>query len=323
MAVLLLVLLPGCATTSPHQVDIEDGSLHGLVRASAVTVLKDGQIAGAGAFVGQDRSILTAAHVVNPPGQRYEVIAADGEVIPVRVARRDLGHDLAVLVPTGVTPPRPTLAVAASMPPAGASIFVIAAPLFYADTLLPGRIARERSGFNHLGGLDTHVRSWIIAADTPKGASGGCWVNRNGQIIGVQSAFIGDDQGSSGIAFIAPADAIQQLLSADADADIAASTLDAELVDLQSQSPGFIGRFPKDSRGAAIHRIHDNGALADTGVPREALITHINGHPVLNLDQTLTQIRRYAPGTTVQLSVITPDDNEVREYDVELGQVQW
>lgn len=317
---LLVACFTGCATTRPHQINIEDGSLHAMLRATSVTVLKDGQLGGAGAFVDGQGTILTAAHVVNPPDRSYAIVMPDGSVVPAKVTARDLGHDLAILKPTVSVMTR-HLGLADAMPPAGASIFVVAAPSFYADTLLPGRIARDRPGFNHLGGLDSYVESYIIAADTPKGASGGCWVNAAGQIVGVQSAFLGDDRGSLGIAFIGPVAAARALLAANA--DIIASTLDAELVDLRSQAPGFIGRFPRDAAGCAVHRIKEGGALDKAGVPRESLITHIHGTPVRNLDQTLAHIRRYPPGTTINLRVVLPDSHSARDFAVELGAVTW
>ncbi|MEM1355294.1 MAG: S1C family serine protease [Planctomycetota bacterium] len=305
---------------APAELSIEDGSLFSALRAASVTVLKDGQIAGAGAFVDPSGLVLTAAHVVNPDTARYQVVLPDGlTVVSAGVVARDLGHDLALLRVDGRA--FPYLRLAADMPPAGASIFVVAAPSFYTDTLLPGRIARDRPSFTLLGSLDTYVASYLITADTPKGASGGCWVNRQGEIIGVQSAFIGDDQASLGLAFIAPVNAAQRLVTTGG--DIPASTLGAELVALRSQSPGYIDRFPPNSRGAAIHRIKPGSPAEAAGLPREALITHLNDQPAHDLDPLLTMMRRYPPGTTIRVRLMLPDSHRQKTYNVTLDRVSW
>lgn len=335
LAVLLLAVFTGCGSTpqarpAPNaaaapqaraELSVEDGSLHAVLRRASVTVLKDGQIAGSGAFIDERGLVLTAAHVANPADRVFQVVLPDGKtVVAARLVARDLGHDLALLRAV-VAGPVAYLPLAESMPPAGASIFVVTAPLFYTDTLLPGRVARDRPGFTLLGGLDTYVASYIIAADTPKGASGGCWVNARGEIVGVQSAFIGDDAGSLGLAFIGSVNQARRLVAAGR--DVPASTLGVELVALRSQTPGYVGRFPAGSAGAAIHRIKPGSPAEAAGLPRESLITHLNDQPVHDLDTLLTALRRFEPGQTVTLRVVLPDSHAPQSYAVTLGAVAW
>ncbi len=321
---LALSMLVGCVsrTQAGMPPSADDGSLFATVLPATATVLKDGRIAGSGAFVSHQSHFLTAAHVVHNPADRIELLLPDGRIVPARTVAVDLGHDLAVLeTDLGDRPHGALLGFSDGLSPPGALIFLIGAPSMLEEAFIPGRVARDRTGFNFLSNHGSYARSLLIAADAAPGTSGGCWVDARGGIVGVQSAFIGDDLGSLGLGFIAPADEARRLVQSLADRPTA--TLGAELVGLRTQPYGFTKRFPPGSAGVVTHRVFQGGALGRAGITNEQLITHLDGRPVVDLSSLFTLVRSHQPGDAVELTVVSPDGHAVNRVRVELDVLKW
>lgn len=277
-------------------------------------------MAGVGSFVSEDGLLLTAAHVVHKPEDRLELLLPGDKLVTATCVAIDLGHDLALLK-TDSHKPSHHLAISDQPPVAGTPIFLIGDPTMYPNIMLHGRIARPDVGVTLLGNHDSYIATLMVAASVTPGASGGCWVDDSGQIIGVQSSFIGDDKGSTGLAFVGPASAAAELLKNKQDRP--ATTLGGELVSMWKQHYGFNKRLPKDTRGVAIYRIMKGGPLDRAKIPKDHVITHLNGKPVPRNDDIIGLIRQEKPGDLVKLRVISPDAHEVSEVEVVLDKVTW
>lgn len=322
----LLFVVGGCQQVPRVQTsqafDADNGELFRKVIAATGTVLKDGEIAGAGAFVRVDGVFLTAAHVVHGYKDKVEVRRPNGSTLHARVIASDLGHDLALLqVNVPSLQANEWLKLSSTLPMPGTPIFVVGAPLKMTDVWMPGRVGRDRTGFNYLGNLQSYVHSQLILADAAPGSSGGCWVDRSGRVVGVQSAFIGDNKGSLGLAFMAPASAAIELVRRGKDRPTA--TLGAELAWLATQSPGFQKRFPPGAHGVAVHKIREDSPLNKAGIAKDQLITHLNGVVVKDVYAINTAVRKRLPGQRVRLTVVSPDQHEVKQHDVVLGELAW
>ena len=327
VVLIAVALAVGCqqspsAARNTQVFNADNGDLFRRVIAATGTVLKDGEIAGAGAFIRADGLFLTAAHVVHGYNDRVEVLRPNGESLKANVLATDLGHDLALLqVNVRKLQANEWLSLSNKLPMPGTPIYVVGAPLKMTDVLIPGRVGRDRTGYNYLGNLQSYVHSQLILADTAPGSSGGCWVDESGRIVGVQSAFIGDNKGSLGLAFMAPASAAIELVQLGKDRPTA--TLGAEFAWLPTQSPGFQNRFPKGAQGVAIHQMRGNSPLKKAGVAKDHLITHLDGVAVQDVRSFNTAVRKHSPGTRVRLTVVSPDQHEVKHYDVVLGELAW
>lgn len=324
MALLFVAL--GCQQAPPAQrsqsLDADNGELFRKVIAATGTVLKDGEIAGAGAFVRADGLFLTAAHVVHGFNDRVEVLRPNGSTLKASVVATDLGHDLALLqVNVNSLQANEWLPLSSALPMPGTPIYVVGAPLKMTDVWIPGRVGRDRTGFNYLGNLHSYVHSQLILADAAPGSSGGCWVDGAGRVVGVQSAFIGDNKGSLGLAFMAPASAAVELIRLGKDKPTA--TLGAELVWLPTQGPGFQKRFPSGAQGVAVHQMREDSPLKKAGIAKDFLITHLNGNAVKDVPGMNTAVRKLRPGTRVRLTVVSPDQHEVTQHDVVLSELSW
>lgn len=320
---ILISPLAGCVARSSEGGDIlaKNRLAERVYRASA-TVLRDGQIAGSGSFVSEDGLFLSAAHVVHNPADRVELLLTDGRVVPAKPIASDLGHDLVLLKaelkePLGAKP----LELAGALPEPGADLMLVAAPSMIKETFLPGKVARNRIGFNFLGDRESYTRTLLIAADAMPGSSGGCWVNVRGQIVGVQSAVSGDGKASHGLAMIVPASAAKRLIAQQTDQPTA--TLGGEFVGLWTQAYGFNKRFPKGATGVALHRAFEDGPVAKAGIPKDHLITHIDGRPTPDSDTFVSIVRERKPGGTLRLKVISPDSHEEKIYDVTADELTW
>lgn len=318
----VLSFFAGCASTPAPALRVDDGSLYERMQQASATVLKDGRIAGSGSFVSDQGHFLTAAHVLEGMEDRIELVLPDHSVQRASIIARDLGSDTALLrldggLPAGVR----WLPLAPDAPKAGQTVYVFGAPAMVRGLLLPGMVARDRTGFNRQGEHDCYLHSLNVIADTPPGISGGCWVDASGSIVGVQCSHIGSDAASTGMAYIAPLAAIHRLVRTQTDQP--ATTLGAELPGLWTQSHGFTKRFPPGTTGVAVHRFKENSPLEAAGVPLEAAITHADG---VNLNETadlIALIRRKRPGDRVSLTVVTPDTHVVKVYAVVLGELRW
>ena len=320
-----MLLVPSLSCSEPSlakdQADEEQTVFDRLFPATA-TVLRDGQIAGAGAFVSDEGHFLTAAHVVHKPADRIELLLTDGRVVPAKPVATDLGHDLALIkieldAPLGAEP----LALADELPEPGMGLMMVGAPSMLKETMLPGTAARHRLGFNFLGDRECYTRTLLVAADAMPGSSGGCWVNGRGQIVGIQSAVAGDGKASHGIAMIAPASAAKRLIEQQTDQPTA--TLGGEFVGLRTQGYGFNQRFPKGAAGVALHRAFEGGSVARAAIPKDHLITHVDGQAVADADAFLSIVRQRKPGDTLRLSVMAPDSHEATEYEVTADRLAW
>ncbi len=318
----LMVFGVGCSATP----SVEDGTLYRTLRGASAAVLKDGRIAGSGSFIDGQGTFLTAAHVVHNTEDRVELLLHDGTELPCTVVARDLGADIVLLQRVDADgQPLPTpagwLNLAAEPPPAGASVYVYGAPAMYRDLMLPGRIAADTPRYNHQGANDCYLHSVNLAGPTPPGISGGNWVDARGQVVGVQCSHIGSESATTGMAFIAPLNDIRRLVAARTDQP--ATTIGAQVVTLWSQSFGYTKRFPEGTVGVALHRIKDTGPVADAEVPKDVVITHVNGTPTPDINAFMDAVRAHAPGDTIELSTIAPDSHELKAYSVTLAELVW
>lgn len=333
---LVLLLSVGCASAPPAPaLSVEDGTLYTALRDASASVLKDGRIAGSGAFIDSRGTFLTAAHVVHNTEHRLELLLPGGEVRPAAVLAQDLGADIVLLqlVEAPVSPGSPEdaavavatpgawLPIADTPPAAGASVYVYGAPAMYRDLMLPGRIAADSPRYNHQGANDCYLHSVHLAGPTPPGISGGAWVNASGRIVGVQCSHIGSESATTGMAFIAPLADIRRLVAARADQP--AATLGLQVVSLWSQTHSFTHQFPAGTVGVAIHRILEDGPGAKAQLPKDVVITHVDGQPTPDVNAFMDVIRAHAPGDAVTLRTVAPNSHTVQTYSVTVGELVW
>lgn len=316
----LLILVAGTVSVAGAESDggLSRAELHRRVSAAAVEVLVEGRLAGSGWIADEAGDVVTAAHVVHGRPKEIEIRSPSLGRLDASVLALDPGHDLALLQLPGREKPYPHLRAAEHRPPPGTTVYFFGSAVFRHRVMLRGIIARQEPTFEFNPDLNCYVRALHITAPSPKGTSGGGWVDDDGSIVANQSGFVGEGV-SSGIAIAAPADAIRNLIEAGQAQPTA--TLGIMVEELWTQPPGFIGRFPEKAEGVVVHRIFEKGPAARSSLEREMLITHAAGQRSIYRDDLLRAIRRGEPGQPIRLKAMRPDTHETVRITVPRGRV--
>ncbi len=317
---MLPVLAIGAACACVPRGAAEPDALYAAVRRASVFVLVQGRHQGSGFFVDPEGLVATAAHMVKGKTDGFEIVSpVAGRLRAERVAI-DLGHDVALLRVPRRDEPYPALPVAEHMPAPRTQVFVFGDPAFRHRLLLAGSVAVARPTYDYSPGTGCYVRCFFVTGTSPQGTSGGCWVNRRGRVVGVQSGYLNCAKAPAGIAIAAPPDALRALLATRTPAE--ATTLGTRLDELWTQPHGFIARFPKGTQGVVTVVPRKDGPAARAGLNKESLITAIDGRPVAYVHEAMAAIRSKKPGDVVQLEVMDPDKPARRTVTVRLARVE-
>ena len=123
------------------------------------------------------------------------------------------------------------------------------------------------------------------------------------------------------MAFIAPLDDILRLVAAREDQP--AATLGLQVVSLWSQAYGYTHQFPPGTTGVAIHRILEGGPGAKAELPKDVVVTHVNGQPTPDVNAFMDIVRAQSPGDAVALRTIAPGSHAVETFSVTVGELVW
>lgn len=315
----VLGLCAACGCAARPAVDAE--ALYRTLRRASVFVLVDGRHTGSGFFAGGGGLVVTAAHMVKGKTDGIEVMSpVAGRLKAERVAM-DLGHDIALLRVPKRHEPYPALPIAERMPPPGTEVFLFGDPVFQHRLLLTGSVSVAKPTYCHNATVRGYTRVLCINGASPNGTSGGCWVDRRGRVVGVQSTYLNISANiPAGIATAGTPDAIRALLAAKRSPERA--TLGTKLDELWTQPKGFIARFPKGTMGIVTVVPVKGGPVAKAGLTRESLITAIDGKPVAYIDELMAVVRSKKPGSEVTLEVLDPGKKPKRTVKVRLGKLQ-
>jgi len=308
----------------------ESGRLYAQVRQSVVDVLVNGRLEGSGFFVDAEGLVLTAAHVIGGPNRRVQVLTAPVERLPAEVVAVDLGHDLALLrvvadkksdaQPAKASSARsfPALPLADKLPEPGEEVYLLGTPLFRRGVMVRGMMAQPGTTFEFY--LERYAEVCHIAATVPAGMSGGPWLNRRGQVVGVQSAVMSKNSIPLGVADMIPLPALRDLLKRRCNA--ATATLGVGVEEPWQQDGSFWERFPPDTDGLVVRVLRKDGPAARAGLQLWDMITAVDGQPVCTIDQMVRLVRSRKPGQTVRLDVLGPDGTGRRRHDARLGKLE-
>lgn len=174
-------------------------SVVGVLSYSSGYVTASGQ--GSGVIISEDGYIVTNAHVVNGASAVSVVLPSEDEEIEAKVVGSDARSDIAVLKIDRKELPFIKLGNSADVN-VGEMVVAIGNPggLYLANSLTVGYI----SGLDREVTVDNYMMNFIQtdAAINP-GNSGGALINLYGQLIGINSAKISDEQ-YEGIGFAIP-----------------------------------------------------------------------------------------------------------------------
>lgn len=281
----------------------------------SVVAISTGPGEGSGVIIQSDGVIVTNAHVVGD-ADAVEVMFADASRAEAEVVGADRLTDLAVLRVDrdGL----PALELAEELPEVGELAVAIGNPFGFENTVTAGIISGlERA----IPGAAQQAPGLVdlIQTDAPisPGNSGGALVNTDGQLVGVNVAYIPPSGGAVSIGFAIPAATV-------------ASVVEDLLEDGEASHP-FLGVRPQAitptlaeqydlprEEGVLVLSATSGGPAAEAGVGAGDIIVELEGEPVRTVEDLLGAIRGMEPGDELQMTVVS--DGEEGEVTVTLGE---
>ena len=294
--------------------------------------------AGTGIIIAQNDSellIVTNNHVVEG-SETLTVTFDDGTSLEADIKGTDPSHDLAVIAVPLDTISKDTMdkiAVAtlgdSTQLKVGEPAIAIGNALGYGQSVTTGVISatdRESTTTDTMTGETTTSDVRLIQTDAAinPGNSGGALVNANGEVIGINSSKL---VGSSveGVGYAIPisdvSDIITNLMNQQTKSKVAEADrgyLGIEGIDVTSENAQ---RFNMPL-GVYVTDVTSGGGAKAAGMTKGGVITELNGTTIDSMNTLKEQLRYYAKGDTVTLTVQVPGSNgEYTEntYQVTLG----
>lgn len=301
------VVAAGSAAGSPAQP--ASGSIADVAAAVQPAVVQlnvsgaEGEGTGSGFLISEDGYLVTNHHVAGMAGDggRIEVSFSDGSTATGKFIGSNPGYDLAVVKVDrdNLT----TLALGSSADVrVGDSVIALGSPLGLQGTVTTGIVSAL--GRPVTAG-DTSSTAFINAIQTDAainpGNSGGPLVNDRGEVIGVNTAIAsmsqgGEQAGSIGLGFAIPIDTAKRIANEIIQTGSSRTPIIGVQLDMQFEGPG----------GKVID-ITEGTPAADAGLRLDDVITKVNDTVISDPTQLIVTVRSYAPGDTINLTVVRGD----------------
>ncbi|GAA0796749.1 PDZ domain-containing protein [Clostridium sp. AF19-22AC] len=294
--------------------------------------------AGTGIIISQNDSellIVTNNHVVEN-SETLTVTFNDNTSLEANIKGTDASHDLAVIaVPLNTISDDTMDAIAvatlgdSTKLKVGEPAIAIGNALGYGQSVTTGVISatdRESTTTDQATGQTTVNDVSLIQTDAAinPGNSGGALVNASGEVIGINSSKL---VGSSveGVGYAIPisdvSDIITNLMNQQTKAKVSESErgyLGITGFDVTSE---YAQRFSMPL-GVYITDVTDGGGAKAAGLSKGGVITELNGTTIDNMETLQKELKYYAKGEKVQVTVQTPDNNgeyTAKNYEITLG----
>jgi len=325
------LVLAGCSggdereavATEPEQPQAQQGSQEGgfgqipevvdRVQPSVVSVLV-GPSQGSGVVYDADGLIVTNAHVVGD-ASAAEVVLLSGVRLEARVRATDPLTDLALLEVErdGL----PAAEFSEALPDTGELAIAMGSPLGFENTVTAGIV----SGLNRSipSGGQTPALVDLIQTDAPisPGNSGGALVGADGEVIGINVAFIPPEARAVSLGFAIPAPTVTSVVE--------------QLVETGRARHAYLGVLPAQvtpeldeafglgaESGVLVREVIEGGPAEEAGVRPGDVIVRFDGEAVETVEDLFAALREVQPGDEAELTVVREGDE--RDLTVELGE---
>jgi serine protease DegQ len=294
------------------------GDIPGVVRKvepSVVTIAHD-QGTGSGVVWSKDGVVVTNAHVVGDV-ERVEVAFFDGRRADGRVRATDPDTDLAVVdVERGDLQPA---TFQETLPAVGELAVAMGSPLGFQNTITAGIISglhREIPGSAEQG-----IRSLVDLIQTDAaispGNSGGALVNGQGEVVGINVAYIPPEQGAVAIGFAIPGatavDVVGQLLR---NGRATHTYLGIQPDQVTREVAAQLGL--DQARGVVVLEVVAGGPADKAGIQPSDVIVRMDAAAIDTVEDLFGELRQRKPGSPARLTFIR--DGQSTEATVTLAE---
>ena len=284
---------------------------------ASIEMLVNGRIAGTGTLIDANGTVLTACHVIRT-GERYEARSTSFKRLPLKLLCTDRSHDLALLVLPEREEPYPFLPLAESLPVEGRQAHLLGTPIFRHRIMLTGFIARREPLYEWYDGA--FMEGYPLTGVAVGGTSGGAWLNLKGQIIGVQVAAMTVGGAPQGVVTASPLKAIKSLC--ESRKTVVATTMQAAVEELWSQSPEYVSGAPVDAKGLVFRQVDAKGVVGVTGIKNGDLLLKMGKRSYQTVSEFMKALRRRKPGDKINLIVANANGENRRKVVVALAELK-
>ena len=269
---------------------------------------------GSGVIYREDGYVITNHHVVEGASE-VSVAFADGTTEPAEVVGTDPGTEIAVVRVDRSGLPAAQFNEDEDLLP-GQLAVAIGSPSGFESTVTAGVISGIGRDFppELVAGDEDAARSLVDLIQTDAaispGNSGGALAGRDGEIIGINVAYLPPaETGAVNIGFAIPSDTAisiaDQLIET---GEVTSAYLGVSTTDL---SPEDAERFDLPVQAGAIVETVEPGSGADgAGVRQGDIIVALGNDQVENTGDLLGALRDYQPGDAVELAVVRDGDEQ-------------
>jgi len=265
---------------------------------------------GSGVIITKDGYILTNNHVVDG-AKELKVTLEDGHEYTAKVVGRDPKTDLAVVKIDAKNLPVVPMADSDKVQ-VGDVALAIGNPFGVGQTVTKGIVSATDRGNMGIEAYENFIQT--DAAINP-GNSGGALVDIKGRLIGINTAILSRSGGSQGVGFAIPSDIARNVMeSLIKNGHVTRGYLG---VMIQNVTPALADEFKlKDSKGALIGDVVDDGPAAKAGFKPGDVILEFNGKSVRDSRHLQLTVADTKPGSTVPVEVLRNGDKKLLHVTV-------
>ncbi|MDW8107059.1 MAG: PDZ domain-containing protein [Armatimonadota bacterium] len=257
---------------------------------------------GSGVIIRSDGYIVTNDHVVGN-AKEVEVVFHDGSKAKGKVIRAP-GVDIALIKVDRTNLPTAVLGDSSTVKP-GQLVFAVGSPFGLANSVTMGIVSATGRFEAVSDGARTRQYTDLIQTDAAinSGNSGGPLVNTRGEVIGINTAIVGNTWtgGNVGIGFAIPINRVKSVVQ--------------RLIETGSYQRGFLGvaisdvpaemrETLKTTQGVLIHSVEEGTPAARAGIEPGDVIVEVDGTAVRDANHFRELIADKGPNAKVRLKVL-------------------
>ena len=251
---------------------------------------------GSGVIMDSAGFIVTSLHVVDSVDEIL-ILLYDGRELPATMVGTDPETDLAVLKIDAESLQNISVGNPDQIE-IGDVVLAIGNPFGMGQTVTQGIIsATQRNGLN-LTILENYIQT---DADINPGNSGGALIDARGNLLGINTAVL-NNENSEGIGFAIPANEVQKVLTHIIDhGRVIRGWLGVEAIEI---TPAVATQLSLDfTTGLLVTGVVKEGPTHVAGVLPGDVVTSIDGIPVTDRHRSINQITEIFPGQPIALVI--------------------
>ena len=247
--------------------------------------------------------ILTNNHVVENANV-ITVRSPLGQSWPGKVVGRDADNDIAVVKITGKVP----LIVPADPKTfqVGETVVAIGSPYGLDHTVTSGvisAIGRSLSDIGNTSASQPLVGTIQTDAAINPGNSGGALVDRQGHLVGINTAIYSQSGAAAGIGFAIPVDTALNIAEQIITNGKVTHPFIGIIGSTVTQAIATEKKLPV-SQGAIVEDVVKGAGAATAGVKVGDVVTAVEGTPITSMSDLIAQVRKHTLGQTAELTIL-------------------